>query len=180
MRAVLDANVLFPTILREILCDLAAAGLYRPIWSPRILDEWRHVAARLGPDAAAVAGAEIALLHSRFPDACIDPAGTVLALDLPDPADAHVVEAAMAGGADLIVTANLRDFPRAAMAGLGLRAIHPDAFLLELDRATVRCAAWAARDKAARMGGGMSMAEMLKRARLPRLSRALAVPEDDR
>ena len=179
MKAVLDANVLFPTILREILCDVAAAGLYQPLWSARILDEWRHVAARLGPDAAAVAGAEIALLQLRFPDACVDPAGTVLARDLPDPADAHVVEAALAGGAGLIVTANLRDFPRAVMAGLGLRAIHPDAFLLELDRGVVRCAARAAQARAARMGGAMSMAEMLKRARLPRLSRALKGAEGE-
>ena len=173
MRAVLDANVLFPTILREILTDVAAAGVYQPLWSPRILDEWRHVAAHSGPDIASVAGAEIALLQDRFPDACVDPAGIVLALDLPDPADAHVVEAALAGRAGLIVTANLRDFPRGLMAGLGLRAVHPDAFLLDLDPAAVRYAAQTARDKAARLGGEMDLTGMLKKARLPRLARAL-------
>ncbi|RJL21151.1 RSP_2648 family PIN domain-containing protein [Paracoccus siganidrum] len=176
MRAVLDANVLFPTILREILADVAAAGLYQPLWSQRILDEWRHAAARLGPEAGSVAGAEIALLQDRFPAACVAPQGTVLAIDLPDPADAHVVEAALAGKAALIVTANLRDFPRGAMASLGLRAIHPDAFLLELladGQQVVQRAAQAARDKAARMGGDMALAMMLKRARLPRLAKAL-------
>lgn len=171
MRAVLDANVLFPTILREILTDVAAAGVYQPLWSPRILDEWRHVAART--DLAEVAGAEIALLQDRFPAACVDPAGVVLGLDLPDPADAHVVEAALAGRAGLIVTANLRDFPRGLMAGLGLRAVHPDAFLLDLDTAAVRYAAQTARDKAARLGGEMDLTGMLKKARLPRLARAL-------
>ena len=69
MRAVLDANVLFPTILREILTDLAGAGLYVPLWSARILAEWRHAASRLGADQDAVAGAEIALLRIRFPQA---------------------------------------------------------------------------------------------------------------
>ncbi|HIC67180.1 MAG TPA: PIN domain-containing protein, partial [Paracoccus sp.] len=69
MRAVLDANILFPTILREILADLGAAGLYDPVWSARILEEWRRAAARLGSDQEVVAGAEIALLTDRFPDA---------------------------------------------------------------------------------------------------------------
>lgn len=179
MRALLDANVLYPTILREILSDLAAAGLFRPLWSARILEEWRHAAARLGADAAAVAGAEIALLRLRFPDAECDGQGmAAIDLDFPDPADRHVVEAALAGRADLVVTANLRDFPPRIMAGLGLRAIHPDAFLLDLHRRDpggVRAALEAARAKASALGGGMDMAEMLKRCRLPRLARAVKV-----
>ena len=177
MRAVLDANVLFPTILREILTDLAGAGLYTALWSPRILAEWRHAAARLGPDQDAVAGAEIALLRTRFPGAEMPDDG-IRAIDLhfPDPADRHVVEAALAGRASLIVTANLRDFPQALMAGMGLRAIHPDAFLLDLfatDPDMVRMAARAARDKAAAMGGDMTLHDMLKRSRLPRLAKVL-------
>ena len=177
MRAVLDANVLFPTILREILTDLAAAGLFVPLWSPRILAEWRHAAARLGPDQDAVAGAEIALLRDRFPGAEMPDNGT-LAIDghFPDPADRHVVEAALAGRAPLIVTANLRDFPQRLMAGLGMRAIHPDAFLLDLlaaDPPAVGKAVQTARGKAAALGGAMTAAEMLKRCRLPRLAKAL-------
>lgn len=177
MRAALDANVLFPTILREILMDVAAVGLFQPVWSPRILAEWRHAAARLGPDQDAVAGAEIALLRDRFPNAAKpDDGDRAIDLDLPDPADRHVIEAALAGDATYIVTANLRDFPQRAMAPLGLRAIHPDAFLLDLhacDASVVAAAVDAARDKAERMGGRMSVADMLKRSRLPRLARAL-------
>ncbi|GHG11145.1 RSP_2648 family PIN domain-containing protein [Paracoccus aerius] len=177
MRAVLDANVLFPTILREILTDLAGAGLFTPLWSARILDEWRHAAARLGSDQDAVAGAEIALLRTRFPAAQVPDDG-IRAIDLhfPDPADRHVVEAALAGSASLVVTANLRDFPQGLMAGLGLRAIHPDAFLLDLlaqDRSGVTAAVVAARDKAAAMGGDMTVPVMLKRSRLPRLAKTL-------
>lgn len=177
MKAVLDANVLFPTILREILTDLAAMGLYQPLWSARILAEWRHAAARLGPDQEAVAGAEIALLAERFPRAAMPDDGTrAIDLSLPDPADRHVIEAALAGGAAQIVTANLCDFPRPVMAGLGLRAIHPDAFLLDLhgrDTKRVALVVQAARDKAARLGGEMTVADMLKRCRLPRLAKAL-------
>ena len=66
MKAVLDTCVLYPTVLREILIGAADAGLYEPVWSARILAEWRHAAARLGPDGAAVAGAEIALLRDLY------------------------------------------------------------------------------------------------------------------
>lgn len=177
MRALLDANVLFPTILREILTDLAADGLYTPLWSARILEEWRRAAARLGPEQEMVAGSEIALLRLRFSDAAMPDDGTrAIDLPLPDPADRHVIEAALAGQAQQIVTANLRDFPRHSMQVLGLRAIHPDAFLLDLHATSpdaVHAAIHAVRDKAADLGGAMSVAEMLKRSRLPRLARAV-------
>lgn len=177
MRAVLDANVLYPTILREILTDLAGRGLYQPLWSARILGEWRYAAARLGPDGDAVAGAEIALLRARFPAAEMADDGTAaIDLNFPDPADRHVVEAALAGGASLIVTANLRDFPQRMMESLGLRAIHPDAFLLSLlaaDPGAVRAATEAALAKAQALGGELTLPLMLKKLRLPRLSRAL-------
>lgn len=178
MKALLDANVLFPTILREILTDQSLASLYQPLWSARILGEWRHAAARLGADQDAVAGAEIALLNARFPGAVMPDDGTrAIDLPLPDPADRHVIEAALAGDATLIVTANLRDFPRPLMAGLGLRALHPDAFLLDLharDAAAVATAAHAACDKAIRLGSPMKIRQILKRSRLPRLARALS------
>lgn len=177
MRAVLDANVLFPTILREILIDLAGAGLFAPLWSARILGEWRRAAARLGPDQDAVAGAEIALLRARFPEAeQPDDGQRVIDLPFPDPADRHVAEAALVGSASLIVTANLRDFPRHLLAPLGLRALHPDAFLLDLhaaDPQPVRDAIAAARARADASGGAMTVAEMLKRSRLPRLAKTL-------
>lgn len=175
MKAVLDANVLYPTILREILIEAAASGLFQPVWSSRILGEWERAAAKLEPEQSA--RAEIVLLTERFPQAQA-PADGVQAIDLdfPDPADRHVVETALAVSAPAIVTANLRDFPRGIMASLGLRALHPDAFLLGLwqDAGTkVANAVHMTHDKAARQGGEMSVAQMLKRSRLPRLAKAL-------
>lgn len=174
---VLDACVLFPTVLREILTDIAAAGLYRPVWSERILSEWTRAAGRLGPVDADIAGAEAARLRARFPGAAVDADEALAAgLDLPDPADRHVVAAALHSGAGRIVTFNLRDFPRPAMAAAGLRALHPDAFLTDLwahDPDPVARAAMAARDKADRLGAATELRALMKRARLPRLGKAL-------
>ena len=58
MKAVLDACVLYPTVLREILLGVAARGLYEPLWSDRILREWTRATAKLGPLAQAQAEAE--------------------------------------------------------------------------------------------------------------------------
>ena len=48
MRVLIDANVLFPTVLREIVLGLAETGYFEPLWSERILEEWRRAAARIG------------------------------------------------------------------------------------------------------------------------------------
>lgn len=177
MKAVLDACVLYPTVLREILIAAAESGLYVPVWSARILAEWAHAAARLGPDQAAVAGAEIALLRAAWPGAeAADDGDRAAGYDWPDPADRHVAEAALDAGAGVIVTANLRDFPRRAMAGLGLTPLHPDEFLLKLhrhDAPLVAAAVRAAHDKAQALGGPMPLRDLMARSRLPRLGKAL-------
>lgn len=173
MKLVLDACVLYPTILREILADVAAAGMFQPVWSQRILEEWRLAAARNGLPA----GAEIALLSDRFPLAQVEGQGGAEGLDLPDAADRHVVETALAAGAQGIVTANLRDFPAPALAALGLRAIHPDAFLRDLylnAPQPVAQAVAATGARAARAGAALSHKELMRRARLPRLAKTMA------
>lgn len=174
MKAVLDACVLYPTVLREILTDSAAAGLFQPVWSQRILDEWRLAAARNDLPA----GVEIALLAERFPQASVAADESVAAgLDLPDPADRHVVAAALAAGAGLIITANLRDFPQHSLSAVGLRAVHPDEFLRDLFLShpkAILAAIVATESRARQAGGEMTRKELIRRARLPRLGKALA------
>ena len=67
MRVALDACVLFPTVLREMLLGAAAAGGFAPVWSARILEEWARATRRLPEGAEAVARAEIALLRAAWP-----------------------------------------------------------------------------------------------------------------
>lgn len=171
MKAVLDACVLYPTILREILTGAAQAGAFSPIWTPRLRGEWLRAAARLG--VATTAGAEAALLADAFP---LAPDPTLIpGVDLPDPADLHVLATALEAGAPLIITLNLKDFPHHALAPLGVCAVHPDAFLTGLlaDVPQIADAARAAHAQAEALGGPQSFRALMKRARLPRLGKAV-------
>jgi hypothetical protein len=49
-----------------------------------------------------------------------------------DPGDRHVLAAAKHGGADYLVTSNMKHFPKDEMDRHGIVAIHPDDFLLHL------------------------------------------------
>lgn len=182
MRVLLDACVLYPTILREILMGAAARGLFVPLWSERLLEEWRRAAARAGPAVAAQAGAEIALLRAGWPQALVVPGGDDPALPgpdrLPDPDDLHVIAAARAGGAAAILTANSRDFPSRLLAPLGLIRLQPDPFLRalwsEAPEAVGAAVAQAHGRAEAISGQALALRPFLKRAGLPRLGRALA------
>jgi hypothetical protein len=179
MRAVIDACVLYPTVLREIVLGVARAGLVAPLWSERLLEEWARTAARQGGAAdEALARGEIAALGAAFPGARVthDPAGEA-ALWLPDAGDIHVLATALAGGAEAIITLNLRDFPRSELAPHGVEAIHPDAALYALWLARPEAVAGVVADvqaTASRLSGEeQPLRPLLKRARLPRLAKAL-------
>ena len=178
MKAVLDANVLYPTVLREILIGAARAGLYQPLWSARILEEWARATVKLGSGAETIARGEIAALAVAFPKAAVATNDTLAArLWLPDANDIHVLAAAIAGGADLIVTFNAADFPRHILAEEGLARLDPDQFLLSLHaRAPEQIAevCETVRTEAERLSGEpQPMRTLLKRARLPRLGKVL-------
>ncbi|MCP9489452.1 MAG: PIN domain-containing protein [Solirubrobacteraceae bacterium MAG38_C4-C5] len=132
--AVLDASVLYPLPLRDTLLRIAERELYDPYWSDRILDEVvrnlvadgraNHDQARglinamtAAFDAAAVPVTAIA----RFEDAMTN-----------HPNDRHVLAAAVASGAQAIVTLNLRDFPVEACEPFAVAPVHPDVFVLDL------------------------------------------------
>jgi hypothetical protein len=179
MRAVIDACVLYPTVLREIVAGVAQAGLITPLWSDRLIEEWARTAARRGgPADAALARGQIALLSAKFPGASVpaDPAHEAQ-LWLPDAGDIHVLATAIAGQADTILTLNLRDFPRAELAPHGIDAVHPDAGLtaLWLDHPqTIGTVVAQVHAEAERLAGdAISLRAMLKRLRLPRLAKAL-------
>ncbi|MGB3148005.1 MAG: PIN domain-containing protein [Paracoccaceae bacterium] len=183
MRAVLDACVLFPTVLREMLIGAARAGLYQPLWSDRILEEWARATIKLGPAAEVIARGEIALLRAEFPKALVtEKPGLAERLWLPDPDDIHVLASAIAGGADLILTFNAADFPRHILQEEGLLRQDPDQLMLSLhDRfpAEIRAIAEAVQGEAERLSGQpQPMRQLMKRAKLPKLGKRLSGPSD--
>ncbi len=179
MRMLLDACVLYPTVMREVLIGCARAGLYEPRWSPRILEEWARAAMKLGPEGEVIARGEIAALRADYPQAEITvPAGKLAQFWLPDPDDIHVLAAAVVGSCDGIVTANAKDFPGNLLAEEGLFRADPDGFLIRLyDEAPdqVRGVGDSVLAEARRLSGeDWTMRALMKKARLPRLGKRLA------
>lgn len=71
MKVLLDACVLYPTVMREVLLTVASKGLFTPLWSDRILEEWARAARKIGPMGEAQARGEVALVKAAFPNASI-------------------------------------------------------------------------------------------------------------
>lgn len=175
MRMILDTCVLFPVATREILLNYSKAGGFTPIWSDRILEEWRLAAeAKLSEEDSIMAAGDRALLGAHFPNSlATDWERLQDEVTSPDPDDAHVIAAARAGQADGIITFNLRDFPMCCLAPYGLYCIHPDEFLRNAflrDRQRLQSALVPLADAAAVKG--LSFRTFLKRGNLPRLGKA--------
>lgn len=127
----LDACVLAGALKRHLVLSLAEAGLFYPRWSEKVLFETGHAHARIVSgeperDGAGEAARIVTALEAAFPEALV-PADLAAIIELParrlpDPDDAHVIRAAKAGEAAFILTDNMKDFPRKALAPLGLYA----------------------------------------------------------
>lgn len=141
--ALLDACVLFPIAVCDSLMSVAATGLFAPKWTLRIEAEWTRSLEKKYERAPGTFTTRRDAMREAFLDWEVQEQAWLAlegGLSLPDPNDRHVLAAAVAGHADCIVTANLRDFPASALAPFGLEAIHPDQFLiaqLDLDQVAV-------------------------------------------
>lgn len=128
-----DACVLFPAPLRDLLMRLALTDLYRARWTDRI-DEWTRNVLRQRPDLKAEDLQRTrALMNQHVRDSLVTGYEYLeTSIELPDRDDRHVVAAAIQGGASLIVTFNLKDFPAQQLQRYGLVAQHPDDFIFDL------------------------------------------------
>ncbi|OAN46090.1 PIN domain-containing protein [Magnetospirillum moscoviense] len=140
---VLDACVLYPAPLRDLLMQLTLSDLFRARWSEQIHAEWMNNLIEKRPelkreDLERVR--DLMNLHAR--DSLVsghEPMIDVIE-NCPDANDRHVIAAAYHCRADAIVTFNLKDFPAAALEPYGLEVIHPDDFVryqFDLDLARV-------------------------------------------
>ncbi len=131
LTALLDANVLYPAPIRDILMQLAVEDLFRAKWTADIHQEWIEALLRNEPhrDRAALERTR-SLMDTAVRDALITGFEALTpCLELPDAEDRHVLAAAIVGRCDVIVTQNLNDFPLNALKPYGIETQHPDDFL---------------------------------------------------
>ena len=139
--ALLDTCVLVPSRARDVLLKIASTGVYRPLWSTEILAELdRTLRLLLAKRGASPEETDAYLtrlfrqMETAFPDALVTGWEPLVAtVQLPDPDDRHVVAAAWAGRADVIVTDNLTDFPPGALPAPLFRQSLDDFLLDSLD-----------------------------------------------
>jgi len=130
--AVLDACVLYPAPLRDLLMSLAVEGMYGARWTAQIHDEWiRNLAAKRPDLDKQKLLHTISLMNEAVEDALVENYQYLIpTLALPDPDDRHVLAAAIVGHADAIVTFNLKDFPEQSLSQHSIEILHPDDFLI--------------------------------------------------
>ena len=131
--AVLDANVLYPQVLRDVLLSLSFNGVYAARWSDQIHDEWTRNLQKQRPDLSpSQLQRTRRLMNEQIEDSLVEGYEHLIpTLELPDSDDRHVLAAAIHAQAEEIVTWNLKDFPRRALEPHGIRAVSPDQFLME-------------------------------------------------
>lgn len=138
--AFLDASVLYPAPLRDLLLQLALADMYRATWSNAVHEEWISALLRTRGDLTRGRLERTRdLMNAHTRDALVSGFEDLIpVLNLPDPNDRHVLAAAIRAEADIIVTANLKDFPEEPLRQWAIQAQHPDRFLTQRFRDSKR------------------------------------------
>ena len=127
--AFLDACVLYPAVLRDVLLTVGKAGICQLRWSPDVLDEMQRNLEGKGKSGAAYLRQ---IMEGAFPDAMVERERyeRLVPVMTNDEKDRHVLAAAISARADVLVTFNVRHFPKDACTPYGVEVQHPDAFLL--------------------------------------------------
>lgn len=128
-----DANVLYPSTLRDLLIRVAQAGLVQAKWTDQILDEtFRNLKANRPDLDSQKLDRTRKLMNEAVRDCLVTGYEPLIdALELPDPDDRHVLAAAIKSRAQVIVTDNLKDFPPEALEAWDMEAKSPDDFILD-------------------------------------------------
>lgn len=132
---VYDADVLHRAPVRDLVIRLARQPRLhlRARWTEEILDEMVASIVRRRPELRQRLVRTRELMCAAVPDCLVtgwEP--LVEGLELPDPADRHVLAAAIRVNAGAIVTYKVHDFPLDKLGPFGIEAQHPDTFLMHL------------------------------------------------
>jgi len=132
-KVLIDACVLANYGVCDLLLRLAERPrLYLPHWSDEVLAEVRrtHVVKLGWPEE--LADSYQTEIRKAFPEAIVSGYEPVLEKLTNDPKDRHVLAAAVWGDCPLILTFNLRHFPKESLAAWNVCAEHPQDYLLVL------------------------------------------------
>lgn len=129
LKVILDANVLFPFMLRDTLLRAAADGYFQLYWSEQILDEARRNLVGSARITEEQAERLFGKMTGAFPESRVVDHEPLIPAMKNEEKDRHVTAAAVKTEAQVIVTNNLKDFRDLPE---GLEAWSPDDFLLEL------------------------------------------------
>lgn len=125
-----DACVLYPAPLRDFLLRLAVTRLFAAKWTDQIHEEWIGALLESRPELKAQLSRTRRMMDDAVPDCLVTGHEPLIpGLTLPDPDDRHVLAAAIRAGAQMIVTFNMKDFPKDALDAYGIEALHPDVFV---------------------------------------------------
>jgi len=135
---VLDACIMMSGLLRPLLLNLAQAGLFNPLWTDKIGQEWQRNAARLWPIDPELLKQEWQLMQERFPSANMgDVTEFEATLKHTDRKDKHVAATGIAavlshsGNPVSVLTWNIKDFSRSELRRQQLGLIDPDRLLAQ-------------------------------------------------
>jgi len=127
---VLDATALYPSTLRDVLLRAHDRGIYQAKFTEAILEEVRSAVLRKYRDANM--DRTIQLIRENFGDALVHDYERLMPVMTNETDDRHVLAAAVACGAQLIVTDNVGDFPDESCAPYNIDVKTADDFLRDL------------------------------------------------
>ncbi|MDP1592459.1 MAG: PIN domain-containing protein [Prosthecobacter sp.] len=132
----LDACVLYPAALRDLLMRLAVHELIQAKWSEKIHEEWMTAVLCERPDLTRAQLERTRQLMDLHAGDCLVRGHEkhIESLALPDENDRHVLAAAIESEADAVVTWNLVDFPADAVQAHDVEVWTPDELLMRLLR----------------------------------------------
>jgi len=128
----LDANVLFPASLRDILLYTASMDLYRLYLTEDIIEETCRNLVHRGRMNNVAASRLSTAIRKYFPEAFVTGYHDLIPSMTNQEKDGHVLAVAVRAGAQLIVTNNLKAFPITSLAPFAIEAQSPDDFLVYL------------------------------------------------
>jgi predicted nucleic acid-binding protein len=133
--ALLDANVLYPYLIRDVLLRLAEAGLFRPLWSDDLVREMRDNILGENPHLTdRQLDHLVGQMRLAFPDAWVERYQPRIAAMTNHPKDRHVLAAAVVGKADVIVSNDRAGFPARSLEPHALVRRTADQFMVDLFR----------------------------------------------